>query len=113
MRLKVKLINKSYLVKVLVVLSASALLMSTVSSANAATKTITCYKGTVVKKVTAAKPKCPTGYTTTKPVAQATVKPTAAATTKSTATIFTADPTTTTTGAAGTTSSTATIFTAD
>ena len=87
MRLKVKSINKSYLVKVLVVLSASALLMSSVSSANAATNTITCYKGTVVKKVTAAKPKCPTGYTTTKPVVKATVKPTATATTKSTAAV--------------------------
>jgi hypothetical protein len=58
------------------------------STANAATKTITCYKGTIVKKVTATSPKvpkCPTGYTTKKPVvkptAAATVKPTTAATT--------------------------------
>ena len=34
--------------------------------ASAATKTITCYKGTVTKKVTTAK--CPTGYSTKKPV---------------------------------------------
>jgi hypothetical protein len=33
--------------------------------ASAATKTITCYKGTVVKKVTTTK--CPSGYSTTKP----------------------------------------------
>ena len=38
--------------------------------ANAANRTITCYKGTVVKKVTTTK--CPTGYRTRKPV----VKPT-------------------------------------
>ena len=30
-------------------------------------KTITCYKGKAIKKVTAAKPKCPTGWTTKKP----------------------------------------------
>jgi hypothetical protein len=39
--------------------------------ASAATKTITCYKGTAVKKVTTAK--CPTGWSTKKPA----VKPTA------------------------------------
>ena len=43
--------------------------------ASAATKTITCYKGTVVKKVTAASPKCPTGYSTKKPVAAKTTAP--------------------------------------
>ena len=37
-------------------------------SAHAAKKTITCYKGKLVKKVTALKPKCPVGYTTKKPV---------------------------------------------
>lgn len=35
--------------------------------ASAATKSITCYKGTVSKVVKAAAPKCPAGYTTTKP----------------------------------------------
>ncbi len=67
----------SKLTRVLVVLAAFALVAGNVSVANAANKTITCYKGTVVKKVTAAKPKCPTGYSTTKPVA----KPAASATT--------------------------------
>ena len=64
-----------------------SLVLGGLSSANSATKTITCYKGTVVKKVTATSskvPKCPTGYTTKKPVvkptAAATVKPTTAAT---------------------------------
>ena len=69
--------QKSKLVRVLVALTALTVLAAVTPTANAATKTITCYKGTVVKKVTAAKPKCPTGYTTTKPVA----KPAASATT--------------------------------
>lgn len=66
----------------LVALTALTVLMAVIPTANAATKTITCYKGTVVKKVTAAKPKCPTGYSTTKPV----VKPKPTSTVKSTAT---------------------------
>ncbi|MBC7462650.1 MAG: hypothetical protein H7227_00100 [Actinobacteria bacterium] len=47
-----------------------------VSIANAATKTITCYKGTAVKKVKAVAPKCPKGWTTKKPVVKATPKAT-------------------------------------
>lgn len=43
-------------------------------SASAATKTITCYKGTQSKVVKAAAPKCAAGWTTTKPTA---AKPTA------------------------------------
>jgi hypothetical protein len=70
--------------KLALVLATLSLVLGSVSSASAANKTITCYKGTVVKKVTAAKPKCPNGYTTTKPVAKpnasATAKPTAATT---------------------------------
>ena len=62
--------QKSKFVRVLVALTALTVLAAVTPTANAATKTITCYKGTVVKKVTAAKPKCPTGYTTTKPVAK-------------------------------------------
>ena len=38
-------------------------------SASAATKSITCYKGTSSKIVKAAAPKCPAGWTTTKPAA--------------------------------------------
>lgn len=37
------------------------------TTANAATKSITCYKGTNSKVVKAAAPKCPAGWTTTKP----------------------------------------------
>jgi hypothetical protein len=72
--------NYSKKTKALVLVIATALVFVNAASANAANKTITCYKGTIVKKVTAAKPKCPTGYSTTKP--KATTKPTA--TTKAT-----------------------------
>ncbi len=71
--------------KFALVIATLSLVLGGVSSASAANKTITCYKGTVVKKVTAKAPKCPTGYTTKKPVAKptasATAKPTTVATT--------------------------------
>jgi len=54
------------------VFAIAALLVGNFSVANAANKTITCYKGTTVKKVTAANPKCPAGFTTTKPKAAST-----------------------------------------
>ena len=57
-----KILKKSATVFALV-----GLLFGGVATANAANKTITCYKGTTVKKVTAANPKCPKGFTTTKP----------------------------------------------
>ena len=70
--------NYSRKAKALVLFTAFTFLFAQGVPANAANKTITCYKGTTVKKVTAAKPKCPTGYTTTKP--KATTKPVAGAT---------------------------------
>lgn len=76
-----KTTQKSRLVQTLVALTALTVLVAAAPSANAATKTIRCYKGTVVKKVTAVNPKCPAGYRTTKPVP----KPTASPTVKSTA----------------------------
>ena len=63
--------------RIFVLLTTALFVFANAVPANAATKTITCYKGTVVKKVTAAKPKCPTGYTTTKP--KVTTKPAAPA----------------------------------
>ena len=58
-------------IQILVAIAAISLVAGNATVANAAAKkTITCYKGTVVKKVTAAAPKCPTGYTTTKPAAK-------------------------------------------
>ena len=70
--------------KLAVAIATLSLVLGSVSSANAANKTITCYKGKIVKKVTAKAPKCPTGYTTKKPVAKPTssvsAKPTTTAT---------------------------------
>ena len=63
--------------RIFVLLTTALFVFANAAPANAATKTITCYKGTIVKKVTAAKPKCPTGYTTTKP--KVTTKPAAPA----------------------------------
>ena len=71
--------KKFRLAKILVALTALSVLVTVVPSANAVTKTITCYKGSVVKKVTTAK--CPAGYKTTKPVIKPTVKPSATAST--------------------------------
>ena len=63
--------------RIFVLLTTALFVFANAVPANAATKTKTCYKGTIVKKVTAAKPKCPTGYTTTKP--KVTTKPAAPA----------------------------------
>lgn len=73
--------NTSRRAKALIVLTALAFLSTQSIPAHAATKTITCYKGTIAKKVTAAKPLCPKGYTTTKPkvTTKATATPVAAA----------------------------------
>ena len=57
--------QNSKIVKTLVGLCALSVLVAGVPTATAATKTITCYKGSVVKKVTGIQPKCPTGYTRT------------------------------------------------
>ena len=66
------------IMQILVVFSALTLIAGNATVANAAAKkTITCYKGPTVKKVTAANPKCPAGYSTKKPVVKSTAKPTA------------------------------------
>lgn len=68
----------SKLVTAIIVITAFGLIPVSSPVANAVTKkTIKCYKGKIVKKVTAVKPKCPKGYTTKKPVVKATPKPTA------------------------------------
>ena len=69
--------NYSRKAKALVLFTAMSFLFAQAVPASAANKTITCYKGTTVKKVTAANPKCPSGYTTTKP--KAPTKPVAGA----------------------------------
>ena len=53
--------------KIATVLAIAGLVLTNITGANAASKTITCYKGTTVKNVTAANPKCPAGFSTTKP----------------------------------------------
>ncbi|MEN9324861.1 MAG: hypothetical protein RL414_615 [Actinomycetota bacterium] len=78
---------KSQLTKTLVVIATIGLLAGMSPSANAANKSITCYKGTAVKKVTAANPKCPAGYTTTKPKAATSAKPATTGTTAGTSAI--------------------------
>ncbi len=69
-----KLNTRKY-VQILVAITAVSLMAGNATVANAAVKkTITCYKGTAVKKVTAVAPKCPTGYTTKKPAATTATK---------------------------------------
>ena len=53
------------------------------SGASAATKSITCYKGAISKVVKAVAPKCPAGYTITKPVATKTTPPSTTSSSKS------------------------------
>ena len=69
-------IQKKRFARILVALMALTVIAAVTPTANAATKTITCYKGKIVKKVTATNPKCPKGFTTKKPVVKPTVKPT-------------------------------------
>jgi hypothetical protein len=61
--------------KVIVLATISVIAIASLSfagSASAATKSITCYKGTQSKVVKATNPKCPTGWTTKNPAATAT-----------------------------------------
>ncbi|MBI3428508.1 MAG: hypothetical protein HY050_00310 [Actinobacteria bacterium] len=68
--------GKSTLAKVLIVVMVFGVVVANSTVASAATKkTITCYKGKVVKKVTAVSPKCPSGYTTKKPIIKVIPKP--------------------------------------
>ena len=78
--------QKAKLARILVALMALSVLTAVAPTANAATKTITCYKGKIVKKVTAVKPQCPKGFTTKKPVVKPTVTPTVTPTPTPTAT---------------------------
>lgn len=69
--------RKSTLAKAFIVLTVLGVMAANTTVANATVKkTITCYKGKIVKKVTAVSPKCPKGYTTKKPVIKVTPKPT-------------------------------------
>jgi len=72
--------NKMKNIKVLATISVIAIAtFGLAGSASAATKSITCYKGTQSKVVKAAAPKCPAGWSTKKPAATPTKAATAAA----------------------------------
>lgn len=62
-----KKIRKSMIARAVVVSIALALVGSSTITAQAATKTITCYKGTQKKVVKGTNPKCPSGWSTKKP----------------------------------------------
>ena len=81
-----KTLAQSRLAQVLVASLALTVLASVAPAANAATRTITCYKGKIVKKVTAVKPRCPAGFTRIKPTPRPTPKPTLTPTPKPTLT---------------------------
>jgi hypothetical protein len=68
--------NKKFLTAISVIAISSLGSLAFTANANAATKSITCYKGTQSKVVKAAAPKCPAGWSTKKPVA---AKPTTSA----------------------------------
>ena len=71
--------NKKVLIAISVIAISSLGSTAAVSTASAATtKTITCYKGTQSKTVKAVSPKCPTGWSTKKPVAATPTKTAAA-----------------------------------
>lgn len=61
-----KINYKSKVIQAVTIFALLGLNVAQSGVASAATKTITCYKGTAVKKVTTAK--CPTGWSTKKPV---------------------------------------------
>jgi hypothetical protein len=68
--------RKSKFARALVVVVALGLLTANSTVANAVIKkTITCYKGTAVKKVIAVKPKCAVGWSIKKPAVKPVVKP--------------------------------------
>lgn len=68
--------NKKVLTAISVIAISSLGSFAFTTSASAATKSITCYKGTQSKVVKASAPKCPAGWSTKKPAA---AKPTSAA----------------------------------
>jgi hypothetical protein len=73
-------------VSIIAITSLSSLAVAT--NASAATKSITCYKGTESKVVKAASPKCPSGWSTTKPAAKATATTKATGSTVAITTVY-------------------------
>ncbi len=66
-------IRGSRFARAVVVVTAVGALVAGGTVANAASTSITCYKGTAVKKVSGVNPKCATGWTTKKPVSKPAV----------------------------------------
>ena len=62
--------RKTKFARALVVAVALSVVTATGTAANAASRTISCYKGTAVKKVSGTNPKCAVGWTTKKPVSK-------------------------------------------
>jgi hypothetical protein len=73
------IMNKKIIMAISIIAISSLSSLAFTATATAATKSITCYKGTQSKIVKAASPKCPSGWSTKKPAASATA-PTKAAT---------------------------------
>ena len=65
--------RKTKFARALIVAVALSVVTATGAAADAATKTISCYKGTTVKKVSGTNPKCAVGWTTKKPVAKSKI----------------------------------------
>ncbi|MEI9906915.1 MAG: hypothetical protein WDO06_02530 [Actinomycetota bacterium] len=76
--------RNSKIAKFAVIITVLGVVAANGSIASAASKSITCYKGTATKKVTSAKPVCPKGWSAKKPVVKVTPKatPTPSATPK-------------------------------
>ena len=82
--------RKSIFIKAFIVVTALGVIAANTTVANAAVKkkTIICYKGTAVKKVTAVKLVCAKGWTTKKPVVKVTPKPAASTPAKASSVAF-------------------------
>ena len=65
--------RKTKFARAIAVAVALSVAVATGTVANAATKTISCYKGTAVKRVSGTNPKCAVGWTTKKPLSNARI----------------------------------------
>jgi hypothetical protein len=80
--------NKKIISAVSIIAISSLSSLAVATTASAATKSITCYKGTESKVVKAASPKCPSGWSTTKPAAKATATAKATGSTVAITTVY-------------------------
>ena len=80
--------NKKIITAMSIIAISSLSSLALATNASAATKSITCYKGTESKVVKAASPKCPSGWSTTKPAAKATATTKATGSTVAVTTVY-------------------------